>query len=99
MSGPASVWHRRRRRDVAPSPDQSDRGIGAWPIVHPPSTSQRQLTEAQLADAGITPGLLRVSVGLEDLEDLQADFEAALATLVANGSAADRESAPALRGT
>ena len=39
-------------------------------VVHPPSTSQRQMTEAELAAAGITPGLLRVSVGLEDLEDL-----------------------------
>lgn len=48
-------------------------------VVHPPSTSQRQMTDAQLADAGITPGLLRVSVGLEDLEDLQADFEVGLA--------------------
>ncbi|MEO5885682.1 MAG: aminotransferase class I/II-fold pyridoxal phosphate-dependent enzyme [Candidatus Limnocylindrales bacterium] len=47
-------------------------------VVHPPSTSQRQMTDDQLADAGITPGLLRVSVGLEDLEDLQADFSAAL---------------------
>jgi len=47
-------------------------------VVHPPSTSQRQMTEAQLAAAGITPGLLRVSVGLEDLEDLQADFSVAL---------------------
>jgi methionine-gamma-lyase len=48
-------------------------------VVHPPSTSQRQMTEAELAEAGITPGLLRVSVGLEDLEDLQADFADALA--------------------
>ena len=47
-------------------------------VVHPPSTSQRQMTEDELAEAGITPGLLRVSVGLEDLEDLQADFAAAL---------------------
>jgi len=47
-------------------------------VVHPPSTSQRQLSDAELADAGITPGLVRVSVGLEDLEDLQADFSAAL---------------------
>jgi methionine-gamma-lyase len=47
-------------------------------VVHPPSTSQRQLSEEQLLAAGITPGLLRVSVGLEDLEDLQADFAAAL---------------------
>ena len=43
-------------------------------VVHPPSTSHRQSTEAELLAAGITPGLLRVSVGLEDLEDLQADF-------------------------
>ena len=47
-------------------------------VVHPPSTSQRQMTDEQLAAAGITPGLLRVSVGLEDLEDLQADFASAL---------------------
>ena len=47
-------------------------------VVHPPSTSQRQSSEAELLEAGITPGLLRVSVGLEDLEDLQADFAGAL---------------------
>ena len=47
-------------------------------VVHPPSTSQRQLSDAELLAAGITPGLLRVSVGLEDLEDLQDDFAAAL---------------------
>ena len=48
-------------------------------VVHPPSTSQRQMSEAELAAAGITAGLLRISVGLEDLEDLQDDFAAALA--------------------
>lgn len=48
-------------------------------VVHPPSTSQRQLSEAELIESGITPGLLRVSVGLEDVEDLIADFEGALA--------------------
>jgi cystathionine beta-lyase/cystathionine gamma-synthase len=47
-------------------------------VVHPPSTSHRQSTEAELLEAGITPGLLRVSVGLEDLEDLQADLAGAL---------------------
>ena len=47
-------------------------------VVHPPSTSHRQMTDAQLAAAGITPGLLRVSVGLEDIEDLQDDFSVAL---------------------
>ena len=39
-------------------------------VVHPPSTSQRQLSEAELIESGITPGLLRVSVGLEDVDDL-----------------------------
>ena len=47
-------------------------------VVHPPSTSQRQLSEEELAATGIRPGLLRVSVGLEDIEDLEADFGAAL---------------------
>jgi methionine-gamma-lyase len=47
-------------------------------VVHPPSTSQRQLSDEELVASGITPGLLRVSVGLEDLEDLQADFATAL---------------------
>jgi cystathionine beta-lyase/cystathionine gamma-synthase len=48
-------------------------------VVHPPSTTHRQLDPAALADAGIAPGLLRVSVGLEDVEDLVGDFDRALA--------------------
>jgi cystathionine beta-lyase/cystathionine gamma-synthase len=48
-------------------------------VVHPPSTSQRQMSESELLEAGITPGLLRVSVGLEDVEDLQSDLATALA--------------------
>jgi methionine-gamma-lyase len=48
-------------------------------VVHPPSTSQRQLSEAELIESGIAPGLLRVSVGLEDIADLIEDFEQALA--------------------
>jgi cystathionine beta-lyase/cystathionine gamma-synthase len=56
----------------------------------PPSTTHRQLDEAALREAGIEPGLLRCSVGLEDLEDLRADFELALA-------AARSVSAPAPR--
>jgi len=63
-------------------------------VVHPPSTSHRQASEADLVAAGITPGLLRVSVGLEDLEDLQADFEAALAA--AAGTSTSGRSVPAL---
>ncbi len=47
-------------------------------VVHPPSTTHRQLDDAALAEAGITAGLLRVSVGLEDLDDLVTDFERGL---------------------
>jgi cystathionine beta-lyase/cystathionine gamma-synthase len=68
-------------------------------VVHPPSTSHRQASEAELLEAGITPGLLRVSVGLEDLEDLQADFAAALAAIPQATPAGDRESVPALGTT
>lgn len=46
--------------------------------VHPPSTTHRQLDAAALAAAGIPEGLVRVSVGLEDPEDLLADFDQAL---------------------
>jgi len=60
-------------------------------VSHPPSTTHRQLDDEALAAAGITPGLLRCSVGLEDLEDLVADFAQALA---AARTAGDRESAP-----
>ena len=46
--------------------------------VHPPSTTHRQLDAAALAEAGIPEGLIRVSVGIEDLDDLVRAFEAAL---------------------
>ncbi len=52
-------------------------------VVHPPSTTHRQLDDAALASAGITAGLLRCSVGLEDLDDLIADFERGLAAVSA----------------
>jgi cystathionine beta-lyase/cystathionine gamma-synthase len=64
-------------------------------VVHPPSTSHRQLSEAELTETGITPGLLRVSVGLEDLDDLEADFSDALAA-ARRVVAADREPVPAV---
>jgi methionine-gamma-lyase len=64
-------------------------------VVHPPSTSHRQSTEAELLEAGITPGLLRVSVGLEDLEDLQADLTTALAA-AAHPGRSPVERSPAL---
>ena len=47
-------------------------------VVHPPSTTHRQLDDAALAAAGIGPGLLRCSIGLEDVDDLLVDFAAGL---------------------
>ncbi len=46
--------------------------------LHPASTTHRQLTEEQQLAAGITPSLIRVSVGLESIEDIIADFDQAL---------------------
>lgn len=48
-------------------------------ISHPGSSSHRQLTDDALAAAGLSAGMLRVSVGLEDAEDLAADLVAAAA--------------------
>ena len=48
-------------------------------VSHPASTSHREYTAEQLAGAGISEGLLRVSVGCEDGDDIVADFERALA--------------------
>ncbi|MGC5345543.1 bifunctional o-acetylhomoserine/o-acetylserine sulfhydrylase [Streptomyces sp. AM 4-1-1] len=45
-------------------------------IIHPASTTHSQLDEAQLAATGATPGLVRLSVGLENVADLKADLEA-----------------------
>ncbi len=53
--------------------------------VHPPSTTHRQLSAEELAEAGIAPGLLRISVGLEDPEDLLADMVQALEVAGAAG--------------
>ncbi|MEN9822749.1 MAG: hypothetical protein RLZ04_1175 [Actinomycetota bacterium] len=48
-------------------------------VCHPCTTTHASLTDAEAAEQGVTPGLLRVSVGLEDTVDLLADIVAALA--------------------
>ena len=45
-------------------------------IIHPASTTHSQLNEEELLATGTTPGLVRLSVGLENVEDLKADLEA-----------------------
>lgn len=47
-------------------------------VVHPASMTHRQLNEEQLKAINITPNMIRVSVGIEDIEDIIADFEQAL---------------------
>jgi cystathionine beta-lyase/cystathionine gamma-synthase len=46
---------------------------------HPASSSHRQLNDEELARAGLTPGMVRISIGLEDTDDLIADLTAAAA--------------------
>ena len=47
-------------------------------VIHPASTTHSQQNEAELKAAGISPDYVRVSVGLEDVKDILADFEQAL---------------------
>jgi O-acetylhomoserine (thiol)-lyase len=50
-------------------------------IIHPSSTTHQQLNDEQQESTGVTKDLVRLSVGLEDLEDLKADLEQALAQI------------------
>ena len=47
-------------------------------VLHPASHTHRQLTDEQLKDAGISAGLIRMSVGIENVNDLLADIDQAL---------------------
>lgn len=47
-------------------------------VLHPASTTHRQLTDAQLKEAGISPGFVRFSVGIEDIDDIIEDLQQAL---------------------
>ena len=50
-------------------------------VTHPTTTTHQRLTEEARLSLGITPGLVRLSVGLEDPEDLREDLESALAAV------------------
>ncbi len=50
-------------------------------VLHPASATHRQLTDEQLVAAGVNPGLIRFSVGLENVDDIIADIEQSLARL------------------
>jgi len=48
--------------------------------IHPATTTHSQLNEEQQRDAGITPEMVRLSIGIEDAEDILADLDQALQT-------------------
>src|SRR5262249_37508156 len=48
-------------------------------IIHPSSTTHQQLSDAQQEEAGVTKDLVRISVGIEDVDDLILDLEQAIA--------------------
>ena len=50
-------------------------------IIHPATTTHKQLSEEDKIKAGVLPGLLRCSVGIEHLDDIKADFEQAFAVI------------------
>ena len=47
-------------------------------VIHPASSTHRQLNDKQLKSAGITPGMVRISVGLESIDDILKDIEQSL---------------------
>jgi O-acetylhomoserine (thiol)-lyase len=47
-------------------------------VIHPASTTHQQLTEAEQAETGVTADYIRLSIGLEDVEDIKADIDQAL---------------------
>jgi len=50
-------------------------------VIHPASTTHQQLSEAEQASAGVTPDLIRVSVGIEHIDDIREDFAQAFAAI------------------
>ena len=55
-------------------------------IIHPASTTHRQLNDDELRAAGITPGTVRLSVGTESVEDLIWDLEQGFALVAATAA-------------
>ena len=47
-------------------------------VLHPASHTHRQLSDEQLREAGVAPDLIRLSVGIEDVEDILDDIRQAL---------------------
>jgi O-acetylhomoserine (thiol)-lyase len=52
-------------------------------VIHPASTTHQQLTPEEQIETGVTPDYIRLSVGLEDVEDIKEDIDQALRKAVA----------------
>lgn len=50
-------------------------------VIHPNSTTHQQLSEDEQRSAGVTPDLVRVSVGIEHIDDIKADFAQSFAAI------------------
>ncbi len=50
-------------------------------VLHPASTTHRQLTDQQLIECGITPDMIRMSIGIENVDDIIADIEQAFSNI------------------
>ena len=50
-------------------------------VLHPASTTHRQLSDEEQIETGILPELIRVSTGLENIDDIIADFDSALSAI------------------
>ena len=50
-------------------------------VLHPASSTHRQLTDQELVAAGVSPDLIRLSVGIENVDDIIADVAQALETI------------------
>ena len=68
-------WACSRMRLITLMPSLAD---VATTVSHPTSTSHRGMTEDEMVAAGTSPGMLRLSVGVEDVDDILADLELAL---------------------
>ena len=57
-------------------------------VIHPASTTHSQMNEAELAACGIRPGMVRLSIGTEHVEDLIEDLRRGFAAVAGTGDAA-----------
>ena len=86
----------RGQRDIVQPPGEHRRR--AQLVIHPASTTHSQLSPEQRLSAGVTPGLVRLSIGLENIDDIKADLDAgfAAARAVTGARSAPSDQVPAL---